>query len=196
MTSQNSNSRRSINKISSYILSEQNIDIGNYTSGHLNESHLWKPPETKSHQQWETSKKHNQDLTNTEKFHLNSLNNNLNNTILKNLKDKKNNIEAYDVTINEIKSADSFHKSFYKDTISNSGPNFILPCLKKSETVLNFPISDKEMAIHFLSSPFKGASKKEKFNNFKQFESAVLQKQDLLANTILHGKSNCYFFYK
>jgi hypothetical protein len=55
MSSQSNKSKESLNKISSYILAQQNIDIGNYTSGHLNENHLWKPPEKRSHQPWETA---------------------------------------------------------------------------------------------------------------------------------------------
>ena len=54
MSSQNSHAKDSINKISSYILFEQNIDIANFTSGHLNENHLWKPPEQKTHKPWLT----------------------------------------------------------------------------------------------------------------------------------------------
>ena len=55
MSSQSNKSKVSLNKISSYILAQQNIDIASYTSGHLNENHLWKPPESRSHQPWETS---------------------------------------------------------------------------------------------------------------------------------------------
>lgn len=56
MSSQSNEPRESLNRISSYILAEQNIDIGLLTSGHLNERHLWKPPEMRTHQPWETSK--------------------------------------------------------------------------------------------------------------------------------------------
>lgn len=48
-------SRKSLNKISDKILGNQSIDIKRYTSGHLNENHLWKPDELKSHQTWKSS---------------------------------------------------------------------------------------------------------------------------------------------
>lgn len=56
MTSQSNDSKVSLNKISNFILSEQNLDIKAYTSGHLNENHLWKPPQQKSHKTWDTAK--------------------------------------------------------------------------------------------------------------------------------------------
>lgn len=52
MTSQPKND---LNKISNRILGEQSIDIKTFTSGHLNESHLWKPPDQKTHKTWKSS---------------------------------------------------------------------------------------------------------------------------------------------
>jgi hypothetical protein len=47
-----SQSKSSLSKISNYIISEQSADIKALTSGHLNESHLWKPAEQRMHQPW------------------------------------------------------------------------------------------------------------------------------------------------
>jgi hypothetical protein len=52
MTSQNNNAKLSLNRISNYILAEQFGDIRAYTLGHLNENHLFKPPEEKTHKPW------------------------------------------------------------------------------------------------------------------------------------------------
>ena len=168
MTSQNNDSRRSINSISNYILNEQNIDIGNFTGGHLNESHLWKHPEQKSHQTWETSKLADQRSTSSLKFDLNaskSFNN------YSNLK----------------------QKPFLKESnLNNSETTLKLPQINKLDKTNNFPLTDKEMAIHFLSNPFKGASKKEKFINFTEFEKKIIQKQDLISQNNLHGKHSYY----
>ncbi|RNA38582.1 hypothetical protein BpHYR1_048426 [Brachionus plicatilis] len=50
-----SESKNLLNKISNRILNEQSFDIKTYTSGHLNENHLWKPPEQKTHKTWKSS---------------------------------------------------------------------------------------------------------------------------------------------
>ncbi len=82
MSSQNNRSKISLNKISNYILSEQNVDIRSYTSGHLNENHLWKTPEQKTHKTWETSNLIKHDNLN-KSFEKNLL---PNNSILRNIK--------------------------------------------------------------------------------------------------------------
>lgn len=51
----NESGKNGLNKISNKILGDQSIDIKRYTSGHLNENHLWKPPEQKSHKAWKSS---------------------------------------------------------------------------------------------------------------------------------------------
>ena len=54
MSSQNNNSKHSIKQISNYILAEQNIDIRNYTIGHLNQNHLFKAPTEKNGKKWQS----------------------------------------------------------------------------------------------------------------------------------------------
>lgn len=55
MSSQSNKGKLSLSKISDRILGEQNKDIEAYTAGHLNENHLWKPPEQRTHQPWESA---------------------------------------------------------------------------------------------------------------------------------------------
>ena len=55
MTSQNSNSKVSLKKISNLILNEQAEDIKAYTAGHLNENHLYKSAPLKTHRPWKTA---------------------------------------------------------------------------------------------------------------------------------------------
>ncbi len=49
-------SKRSLHLISSHLLNQQREDIDDYTSGHLNERHLYRPPEQATHKKWDTVK--------------------------------------------------------------------------------------------------------------------------------------------
>jgi hypothetical protein len=55
MSSQSNQSKLSLRKISNVVLEQQNVDIQTFTSGHLNENHLWKPPAMRTHKPWDTS---------------------------------------------------------------------------------------------------------------------------------------------
>ena len=181
MTSQNNHARDSINKISNFILSEQNIDIENFTSGHLNENHLWKPPEQKSHKPWITGNSFpKSDITLN--MHLSK------STVIKSLIDKSEsntNATSIDVTLSELKSPNKKKVILKK----NSEYEHKLPKInyKNSESISSFPLTNKEIALHVLNSHFKGASKKEKFNSLTKYEKNVLKKEDLAANDVLHG---------
>ena len=190
MTSQSNNARISLNKISTNILSEQNKDIANFTSGHLNESHLWKPPEQKTHKQWTTSNispKKNSNLTTAPSIFANSRNK-ISKESLNEISKPPTNTMFFDVSLSELKSPNLFeHKKSNENELK-------LPAINNK--MANFPITNKEMALKFLNSPFKGATKEEKFKNLIEFETNVLKKTDLIVNNILHGNYMIYTIKK
>lgn len=53
MSSQNNQGKKSLAKISDYILNEQVEDIKAYTIGHLNENRLWKPTKHEARKEWD-----------------------------------------------------------------------------------------------------------------------------------------------
>lgn len=53
MSSQNNQGKKSLAKISDYILNEQVEDIKAYTIGHLNENRLWKPTKKEARKEWD-----------------------------------------------------------------------------------------------------------------------------------------------
>ena len=189
MTSQNSHARDSINKISSYILFEQNIDIANFTSGHLNENHLWKPPEQKTHKPWSTvnslpkSDESLSEIRSSKKIGI------------KNLTDEREsalNKNVIDVSLSELKSPRK-KKNIFK---TDSDDETKLPNIKNknSELISVYPITNKEMALNVLNSHFQATSKEEKFNNLTQYETKVLKTEDLAPKNALHGKLIFNFF--
>ncbi len=207
MSSQSNQSKNSIKKISDYVLSEQNIDIKNYTAGHLNEDHLYKIPNQKIERKWKINQK-----------------NNLANKKSKKVKRTPSKPYSSLSDINEI--LDNFKDFGYSSpftVVSESSSDFgyvdnkslppgliklpKLENLNKSKTGTetfssesdlknDFPITEKEMAISFLTGPFKGASKSEKFRNFTKFEKEVVQKDDLITNNIFHSTDRADFLEK
>jgi hypothetical protein len=180
MTSQNNYSRDSINKISNYILSEQNIDILNFTSGHLNENHLWKPPEQKNHKPWmtDTLPKQNSQLK-------------IRSSKNKGLTDQSEsnmNAPSEKISLSELKSPKLSGNTLSFKTATEFETKLPKIRDKNPDVMSSFPITDKEMALNILNSHFKGASKEEKFNNLTNFEKKILKKDDLAAHNTLHGK--------
>jgi len=183
MTSQNNHSRDSINKISNYILSEQNIDIFNFTSGHLNENHLWKAPEQKSHKPWmtDTLPKQNSQLK------IRSSKNTMNKSIT-DQSESNMNAPSEKISLSELKSPKLSGKTPSFKTATEFDTKLPKIRDKNSDVISSLPITDKEMALNILNSHFKGASKEEKFNNLTIFEKKVLKKDDLAAHNTLYGK--------
>jgi len=172
MSSQNNNSKKELSRISNYILSEQNIDITSYTAGHLNENHLWKPKELKTHQPWPTA---------SSLLSKSSMNASFN-TILA----ADNDIKL--VPLNQLKSSFVVSPRIKE---SKSGEEFKLPLLSsRSEKAIQNELNiktDKEIAFDFLkTNAFKGATKEESFKNLRSFERDVLKKSDLVQTNVLH----------
>jgi len=172
MSSQNNNSKKELSRISNYILSEQNIDITSYTAGHLNENHLWKPKDLKTHQPWPTA---------SSLLSKSSMNASFN-TILA----ADNDIKL--VPLNQLKSSFVVSPRIKE---SKSGEEFKLPLLSsRSEKAIQNELNiktDKEIAFDFLkTNAFKGATKEESFKNLRSFERDVLKKSDLVQTNVLH----------
>ncbi len=198
MSSQSNQSKNSIKRISDYILSEQNIDIKNYTVGHLNEDHLYKKPGEKTARRWK--------LGSQEEY-------------LKSLSKKPKQVRRHPSKpysslsdINEILENFKNFESFASESSSSLGyvKNASLPSgliklpqlegSKKAPTDTdvkwNLPMTEKEMAVCFLNGPFKGASKSERFKNLGKFEKEVIQKENLLTNNSLHSIESVNFLEK
>jgi hypothetical protein len=193
MSSQNNNSKVSLNKISNLILNEQYDDIKAYTAGHLNENHLFKTTEVKQHRPWKTALRQKEvssveNLFEKNEFQL-SFNNQASTYFL--TQRKKSPIASVSSTsriginINQLKLP--YLVKNKRRPNSNSVNN------KKSSSDqtddFNFGVTDKEMAISFLNGPFYGGSKEEKFKNLAKFEKNILQRNDLNATNILHSTS-------
>ena len=183
------NRTMSIKNISDYILSDQSLDIKAYTTGHLNESHLYRPPEQKLHQPWGSAN-------------------------LESPKSKTK-IKTLDISLDtDDDSAESMFNTLVEFSIGdkitglaklNRSANYIndpkkfksapksakLPILTVDQENqiknFNFLLTDKELAINSLTSPFNGATKQEKFKNFAKFEKNVIRKDDTLVKNVLHA---------
>ena len=195
MSSQNNNSRKSLNELSNYILSEQSIDIKNYTVGHLNENHLLKLDPIKTAFKWDSNKikprKHPQKRIKVKPY-----------SSMSDINEIMTNFREQDTLISErllegpfkknpdekqlfdglvrLPDLHSNHKKSSESDQSKAFDNFD----DNSNTC--FPITDKELAINFLNGPFKGASKAEKLNSLTHFEKTVIQKKCLIATNNLH----------
>jgi hypothetical protein len=173
MSSQSNESKNELSKISNYILSEQNIDIRSYTSGHLNENHLWKPKELKTHKPWPTAS--------TLPLNKSSSNISFSTKLV-----ADNEIKL--VPLNQLKSSLAFSPRLKE---SDSDKQIKLPPLSdRHEKVVQNELStktDKEIAFDFIKmNAFKGATKEECFKNLRSFERNVLKKSDLVHSNVLH----------
>lgn len=190
MSSQNNNSKQSLKRISNQILVEQNIDIRNYTVGHLNENHLFKvPTPVKNEIRWKTKSNDKKSKSKSKAY--------------SSMSDIHELLGAYNLE----SPVPSSHYSEPEQVVSGlvklpsivdqHRKNLIQVHEKTLESDLKtFPITDKEMAISYLNGPFKGASKVEKFNNFVEFEKAVIQKENLTAKNILHSNERTNWLEK
>lgn len=197
MTSQSNKSKLSLNKISNYILDEQNIDIRNYTSGHLNENHLWKPPEQRTHQPWETALSLENLKTPRDPAKLSSCSTNSQKKktdLNLNLTAQTNEtfVSLAGGTTSKV-SYKSFPNKFLtsnNETIDKSElklPNLVDANSEYAKTDLKLPITNMELAIRVLRGPFVGASKEERFRNMSRFEKEVINKSDLVKTNVLHS---------
>jgi hypothetical protein len=173
MSSQNNDSKKALSKISNYILSEQNIDIRSYTAGHLNENHLWKPKELKTHKPWPTASSLLINKSSTNASFITAL-------------ETDNEIKL--VPLNQLKSSIVLSPRLKE---SKSGEEFKLPLLSsRSDKAIQNELNtktDKEIAFDFLkTNAFKGATKEESFKNLRSFERDVLKKSDLVHTNVLH----------
>lgn len=201
MTSQNSNSKVSLKKISNLILNEQAEDIKAYTAGHLNENHLYKPIPLKAHRPWKTalrqrdpdSDKNDPELIsvfNKKEYQLSF--SNYSSTYFLTQRKKSpltasthstSSLSKIGVELNKLKLP-------YLVKNDNTAKKSMRPLshlvqseqLNTSETVtasqaeLNLAMTDKEIAMNFLNGPFNGGSREEKFKNLINFEKNVLHK--------------------
>ena len=225
MSSQNNDAKISINQISNYILAEQNTDIKAYTVGHLNENHLFRPPEEKTHQPWQTAQKHVKLSSKSSKSLIQltrkkQLSRVFTSTTTSPSSSACNLQEIFD----ELKSSQNFDKSALSSYDSNKLFSFTskedlaasglikLPRIQlkvkrepemdssslhtENELAHGLPITDKEMALNYLTGPFKGATKTEKFKNFVKFEKALVQKEDLNTTNVLHSNESISWLEK
>lgn len=197
MSSQNNHSKVSLSKISNFVLTEQNIDIKNYTVGHLNENHLQSNVFGKPRKSWKNASKlarkaSNRKLSRPPSKPYSSMSD---------INDILADFENFEKKLDEkYQDEDTFVND---KTIETEG--FIkLPRIEtnkiqtnssaelstlNSESDINFwfPITDKEMAMSCLNGPFKGASKTDKFNNFAKFEKLIIRKENLTTTNALHS---------
>lgn len=147
MTSQSNFNKKSLTKISDFILNEQKLDIKAYTSGHLNEDHLWKPNKENRRKHWQQIKTPNIGPTRP------------NSTDFVLPKSQK----CWDNEFNNELNAKSIG-SYEDGSIS-------------SRSYLKLPVGDKDMSLKILSSHLsKATTKAEKLNNFTKFEKDILGK--------------------
>lgn len=146
MTSQSNSNKKSLSKISNYILNEQKLDILAYTCGHLNEDHLWKEnkkPERQS--KWQINSQSSAKRVNSV-----------------GLPSKPRNKKSTRLSINLVTNENEERE---EDENENETIRS-LPAM----------ISNKDMSLQILNSHlFKGACKKEKLNNFVRFGKEFLR---------------------
>jgi hypothetical protein len=200
-SSQSNEPRLSLNKISNYVLAEQNIDIGLLTSGHLNENHLWKPPEQRTHQPWPTSGDIKSEPRPVPKLKLRAGGGAL--SLYQNeqkIDDFKENYAKLNlVTLNNkvLKASSTSNISKSQQPTSGGRNEFKLPSIDTSRSQNSprnldevYGMSDKEMALKILSSPLKGTTKQEKYKNSIKYEKEILKKDDLLISNVLHSNES------
>ena len=202
MSSQSNEARLSLNRISRYILTEQNIDIGLLTSGHLNERHLWKPHEMRTHQPWDTSRsvrdKPNQHVP---KLKLRASLKKDEDEVDAEFKEKYTKLKLITLNNKVLKASSLSSISKKPDDAENQKTNEIklphidLSSLKQSPRNPDeiYGITDKELALKILSGPFKGITKEENFRNRVKYEKEVLKKDDLLINNVMHSSDSAAY---
>ena len=235
MSSQSNQPRISLSKISNQILNDQNADIQTYTSGHLNENHLWKPPEQKTHKPWDSAS----GGVTTTPLAKRQANNRKSLSFKsppkggKKVKDMHETLAAFTIGNMTTGSPESFEKqSRLKRHFTSRADEFKLPYLyepdeaneatgnqgtmssrehydtrnqwssrslndKKHSSLTqrslnapfyskDLPVTDKELALHYLKCPFIGSTKQERFKNFADFERKIIGKNDLAISNVLH----------
>lgn len=198
MSSQNNQSKVALKKISNFILKEQNIDIKNYTVGHLNENHLQKNLFGKNRKSWKNANKQqskgsSRNLSRPPSKPYSSMSDI--NDILADFEnfekklDEKYQEEENTFVNDKTIVTDGFMKLPRIDANKMQTNSSAELSTLKSESDINFwfPITDKEMAMSCLNGPFKGASKTDKFKNFAKFEKLIIRKENLVTTNALHS---------
>lgn len=200
MSSQNSNSLKSLKKLSNHILSEQSIDIKNYTVGHLNENHLHKLDPIKVSVKWDSNKAVGAKKSQKKKSKAKPY------SSMSDINEIMTNFREQDTVVSERLLEGSFTKKDSDDhglyeglvKLPNLGGNHNKKRSNEGEETIQgrsedgslnancFPVTDKELAISFLNGPFKGASKAEKLASLTSFEKKIIQKKCLNATNNLH----------
>ena len=148
MASQSNKLRRSLNNISSNILSNQSADIRSYTAGHLNESHLFRPTQLENGHYWEGKEKKAYDASSKWPDSVIPL------PLLISKSLRRNNQKK-----NQTEGAATQEKGYTK-----------LPAITMRQRLEELPLSDKELALNFLKSQIKSSG--NKYENMKNlFES-------------------------
>lgn len=185
MTSQSNASKKSLSKISNYILDEQKWDILAYTSGHLNEDHLWKPKTNHDRQtKWLNSKTGLNRASSVSSKGLNGA------VTEREVRPATNPRIATNSPINHLNLSINLNTYQAPSTIDvelNNNNNNKSQGSSLSARSFNLlpPISDKDMSMKILSSHvLRGATKKEKLDNMKKFSKEFLQTRDSFQNNI------------
>jgi hypothetical protein len=205
MSSQSNQPRDSLRHLSNYTLEEQNIDIDLRTLGHLNERHLWKPPEQRSHQPWDTSKPRGQTparlvpllpsplLSHEPSFVINTTDR----RFLARDADFKTNLITLDE--NQVLKSSTMGLLKQHQTSTADPEAFTLPVIESARQYSTdkmdekYGMSDKELAMKVLASPFFGLTKQDKFKNMAKFNREVLGKDDLLISNVLHSNESANY---
>lgn len=152
MSSQNSDSKNSLAKISNYVLGLQVDSINAYTSGHLNENHLWKPTRHEKRKDWD----------------------------YKSISGRERPNSSERVRTRDLLAKYQYHLSLSRceEEGSQSARPYDGQTSRIGEGAGFGPIwSDKDMSLKILSSHFaKGTTKTEKLNNMISFQNSIIKK--------------------
>lgn len=186
MSSQNSDNKNSLAKISNYVLGLQVDTINAYTSGHLNENHLWKPTRHEQRKDWDYK---------SISGRLDRASSNEHMRTRKLLTEYQRHVmlsrceEAAEAEEGRSQSARNYHRDDQEDNGDGDGEGFLSS---------RRPISDKEMSLKILSSHLaKGTTKTEKLNNMLLFQNNFIKKGtrfDKLAKKYNPVVSSSFFF--
>ena len=190
-------------------------DANDYTGGHLNEANLHRPPEFSTHQPWAGSKKGGLKLNKTSKipkpishgFTEHGMADTLtqfslgNDGFLPSVKTKKpslskNKRNEQDIWQKELSG--SIEEQALIEEIDSR--RFMLnrsqpPRLHRSwamEDEMNDQRKTESKSVppkHKFYSVNSGATKRDQFNDFKNFEAGTLRKQDTLSHKVMSGES-------
>lgn len=154
MSSQNSDNKNSLAKISNYVLGLQVDSINAYTSGHLNENHLWKPTRHDKRKDWEYKSISGRERPNSsERVRTRDL--------LAKYQEHLSLSRCEEEGSQSARPYDDQNEAHRKGVDAGFGPIW----------------SDKDMSLKILSSHFaKGTTKTEKLNHMISFQNSIIKK--------------------